>query len=51
MTPLARFYGRFLPRRMVWLALGFSYGLAIVAVVVFGGSAGEIIYIDIGFGK
>ena len=48
MTPLSRFYARFLPLRMVWLALSFSYALALIALVILGGtSAQDIAYIDI----
>lgn len=48
MTPLARFYSRFLPSPFVWLALSLSYALALMALcLVYNPSAIDILYIDL----
>lgn len=47
MTPLVRFYARFLPARAIWLAVTLTYALGIVSVLFFGNeSARDVIYID-----
>jgi hypothetical protein len=52
MTPLARFYTRFMPPSYVWFALTISYAFGILLLFVFGGqSLEDVIYIDIGVGK
>ncbi len=48
MTPLARFYSRFLPAFVVRLALVFSYALGIMSLwLVDNSSAIDILYIDL----
>lgn len=48
MTPLARFLARFLPRRLVWIAVACVYAAGIFCVVILGQSSGDgIVYIDI----
>lgn len=48
MTPLTRIYARYLPRRLVWLAVTLTYATALAAIVFFGEPVGDdIVYIDL----
>lgn len=48
MTPLSRFYARFLPERIVWCATMLTYALGLMLLAFFGRDVGtDIIYIDL----
>lgn len=48
MTPLTRVYARYLPARLVWLAVTLTYATALALLVLFGEPVGDdIVYIDL----